>query len=298
MTADALEKKAETALAKAHLAALNEIRLELAKFFEKYADKDGKITYGDAAKYDRLAKLNEQIGETIIRLERDVKKIGKQYAKKAYEGGYFDSAYKLEMDAARDLDYKKPDNKKILALTVALVGGATVLGRIKRNTYNTVFSARAAVQGALATDKGIGYISKNIKDLLGKSAYEAQRIARTEMHRMRVEGQLSSMEHAQEAGVKLKKRWVASMDERTRKTHQELDGQEVGINEEFEWIAEDGTKVSAPAPGLSGNAGEDILCRCAVIEVIEGLEPKLRSDARGNKIPYVTRAEWNKRHGF
>ena len=62
-----------------------------------------------------------------------------------------------------------------------------------------------------------------------------------------------------------------SVDDRTRDSHQELDGVTIDLDENFE-----GEEGSGPAPGMLGSAEEDINCRCTMIEVVDGFEPNER----------------------
>lgn len=88
--------------------------------------------------------------------------------------------------------------------------------------------------------------------------YEIERIAVTEGHRAYVDGQQDAAESIEEdTGVSIYKRWDATMDDVTRKTHRLLNGQMKHMDELF--TTENG---SAAAPGLFGIAEEDVNCRC------------------------------------
>lgn len=89
-----------------------------------------------------------------------------------------------------------------------------------------------------------------------KKGYEVERIARTEtMTTVNYSTQLAY----EDAGVEQKK-WLATKDDRTRDNHLIMDGQTVGIKEEFE--SPDGFR--ALTPGDFGIADEDINCRCTI----------------------------------
>lgn len=94
--------------------------------------------------------------------------------------------------------------------------------------------------------------------------------ARTGMTGAQNAGRQELMEEAEEDGIKVKKRWVATLDDRTRDTHQILDGQEVPVSEPFEV---EGMEIMFPGdphaePELVYN------CRCTMIEVYEGVTRK------------------------
>ncbi len=96
----------------------------------------------------------------------------------------------------------------------------------------------------------------------GASPEEIIRVADTETVRDFNEG---GYDYAGESGLKLKKKWVAILDERTRDTHFELDGVVVGLNDRF--VSSSGD--SALHPGGFETAAENCNCRCG-IKYIEG----------------------------
>jgi SPP1 gp7 family putative phage head morphogenesis protein len=95
--------------------------------------------------------------------------------------------------------------------------------------------------------------------------------ARTSMTGAQNAGRLHQMEDAEEEGIKVKKRWVATLDNRTRDTHQDLDGQEVPVNEPFEV---DGMEIMFPGDPACEHPELVYNCRCTMIEVYEGIDRK------------------------
>lgn len=141
----------------------------------------------------------------------------------------------------------------------------------------------------------------DIRDVLQKELNteynKAIRIVRTESTRISGTAKQNSMEHIETLGIEAKKMWVSALDNRTRSSHQHLDGQIVGINEEFEVNGE-----RANAPGGFGTPHNDINCRCKVVTLIEDYKPTTRRvsiyDEEGNKtgtelVDYKTYEEWS-----
>jgi HK97 family phage portal protein len=89
----------------------------------------------------------------------------------------------------------------------------------------------------------------------------AETIARTETLKA---SNWATHEAQKASGVVDKRAWVATRDGRTRPTHAELDGTEVGIDEPFEVDGEE-----AMYPGGFGDPAEDINCRCTTVAVID-----------------------------
>lgn len=97
-----------------------------------------------------------------------------------------------------------------------------------------------------------------------KSAYETERIARTEVNRASNQGTLNGWMQSE---VVQQKSWLAGLDERTRdshlQAHNQYQAQPIPLAQDFQVGA-----CSAPAPGASGCPGEDINCRCSMIAIL------------------------------
>jgi len=119
---------------------------------------------------------------------------------------------------------------------------------------------RGVLDESLADGTGEAGTVKLIRERIGKviSASSAARIARTEMHTASTVG---ADEAARSTGLEIVKEWAAAEDARTRASHAQADGQEVGLDEPF-----DVGGASLMMPGdPSGPPGEIINCRCAIL---------------------------------
>lgn len=89
----------------------------------------------------------------------------------------------------------------------------------------------------------------------------ALNIARTETHQVAMETQQQTMETAAESlDATVTKTWVSSLDERTRDSHRDANGQTVPVDKPFKV---GGAKLRQPGDPL-GPPEEVINCRCAV----------------------------------
>jgi hypothetical protein len=71
---------------------------------------------------------------------------------------------------------------------------------------------------------------------------------------------------AKQTGLTLEKRWVDSDDARVRRSHREVDGQQVPIDDPYVWTSPESGRVQAAFPGdPSLPAAERIQCRCVEI---------------------------------
>lgn len=86
-------------------------------------------------------------------------------------------------------------------------------------------------------------------------AYEIQRIAETESHRIYNEAMFDT---AVKSGLPINKKWVTMLDNKVRETHDLLEGVSVKLDERF--YTNDGD--SALMPGGFERADNNINCRC------------------------------------
>lgn len=107
--------------------------------------------------------------------------------------------------------------------------------------------------------------AKMIKDQIGfNNRYRALRIARTEIVSASNQGSLNG---AKSTGLKLNKVWIATKGNRTRHSHQIMDGVTTGIDDRFEVPIFEGDKKTGSEklihPGdPNGSASNVINCRC------------------------------------
>lgn len=119
---------------------------------------------------------------------------------------------------------------------------------------------------------------------MGRSS--AIRTARTAVTGAQNAGRMDSYAAAEKIGIKLKKQWLATLDNRTRHSHAMLDGEKVDQDKKFS----NGCRF----PGdPQGPAWEIYNCRCTMVAAVDGIDT---SDAlrrtRDGLIPDMTYAQW------
>jgi len=132
--------------------------------------------------------------------------------------------------------------------------------------------ADAITQG-LAQGKTYKQMTDSIKDIIGRqmaadgklsfsgAMANALRIVRTESGRtLNAGAHASDMELANQ-GIDIQKEWQATLDNRTRDTHAEIDGERAAVDGTF-------------SNGLMYPS--EINCRCSTIPIIDGVGPQLR----------------------
>jgi SPP1 gp7 family putative phage head morphogenesis protein len=112
---------------------------------------------------------------------------------------------------------------------------------------------------AAANDEGLSEreTGKRIRERAPQiSKTRAERIARTETHSA---SEKASFDAAKALGIPIAKEWASAEDGRTRRTHAEIDGKTIGIDERFA-VGDDALLY----PGdMAGSAKEIVNCRCS-----------------------------------
>ena len=136
-------------------------------------------------------------------------------------------------------------------------------------------------------------VKRLISDLITQNWNRMRTFVRTAITGAQNAGRQKQMEDAEKEGVKGKKHWLATLDDRTRDTHQELDGQEVPIREPFK-VKVKGKIEKIMCPG-DPNALPCLVynCRCTMFEVYDGIErTSIRRDMDGNMIKNMNYKQW------
>ncbi len=127
------------------------------------------------------------------------------------------------------------------------------------------------------------------------SRTSAIRAARTSVTSAQNAGRMDTYAAAQKRGIKIKKQWLATLDNRTRHAHQKLDGQKRDINQTFSSELGD---IMFPGDPKAKPANL-YCCRCTLISVIEGRDTskakRRASDQKTGKwvlIKDMTYEEW------
>ena len=135
---------------------------------------------------------------------------------------------------------------------------ATLGATMVRNIDSTTVEQLAGeIAEGVSEGESTNQIARRIDAVFGGRRRNSKTIARTEVLKANQAGQL---EGAERSGVVTQQRWNTSQDDRVREDHPP-DGQQVELGGDFRTMVS-GTR--SKGPGLSGVAGVDINCRCAL----------------------------------
>lgn len=238
-----------------------------AKIFELYDRKDMENLPSIIYQLDWQKAIKKQIDSVLDNLNSKQFASIADYLTQCYEDGYIGTMYDL---------YGQKIPLAIACDPKAVIRAVKLDSKIKGSMYTHLGENVAALKDSIRKEisrgisTGISWaqIARNIsRNMIGsydnpKGSYAyAMRIARTEGHRIQIQSTMDAQQKAQDAGADIVKQWDATLDGRTRPTHQILDGQIRELDEDFEV---NGKKVSAP--GMFGTPSEDCNCRCALLQ--------------------------------
>lgn len=117
----------------------------------------------------------------------------------------------------------------------------------------------------VALGEGIPDIAARVARVTGSNVAAATRAARTSVTAAECAGRVVSYRRAQGMGVRLGQEWLATLDERTRSSHRQLDGERVEVGGKFS----NGCRYPGdPAAPYS----ETCNCRCTLVAAVDGVD--------------------------
>lgn len=146
--------------------------------------------------------------------------------------------------------------------------------------------------------EGLEGIAKRLQQVANMNANQAKTHARTAMTGAQNAGRIEGYHRAQELGIRLEKRWIATLDKRTRHAHAALDGQHVPVDKPFESLL---GKIMYPGDPNARPANV-YNCRCTLGNHLldyprENVKRRPNMQELGDALPqkpikYMTYAEW------
>lgn len=300
--------KLEKELRKVYQQAANELKDQLDGFVKKYGPEikklemdfiNGTISAEDLkwmqAKLLQKKILEQKVDQmTGTLLDANKKAMGmvngEQLNVFADNANY--QSFQITKDAGIDLMFSVYDEStaaKLLKEKPELLPRKVVNGK-KDKAWNQK-QISAAVLQAVIQGESIPKLAKRIAMQTASTNMNAMiRYARTAMTGAQNAGRMEMLHRAQGMGIKVRKTWLATLDGRTRDSHQHMDGTTVGVDEKF--------PNGLMFPGdPNGPPGEVYNCRCTLIYQYDDFPADPAADQRrdqttGQMIQNMTYVEW------
>lgn len=184
------------------------------------------------------------------------------YLAKSYEDAFIGTMYDLHGQGI-PLIFPIDQEEATRAIQLDSKLSEGLYKRLGVDTQALKTEIRGSVSRGIASNASWGQVARNIQNRMNIGLNRAIRIARTEGHRIQNESRYNAQVKAKQRGANVVKQWDATLDRRTRSTHQQLDGQVREIEEPYV-IPSNGRR--GMYPGEFGVAAEDINCRCASLQ--------------------------------
>lgn len=285
-------------------------RFEIKDKIKRRQLKEGIITARDYKQWkigqiaigERWDAMRQAVAEDLANREKIAKSIAEGYMPEVYAINMNYSTYAIEnglnintsftLYSREAVEKVMRDNPQLLPPPGKQMRKKIELGQVvkwkKRQVQSVVL--QSIIQG-----ESIPNMATRIsKTLCTNDRKAAIRYARTATTWAENAGRLDSYTRAQSMGVKLKKMWIAILDNRTRDAHRELDGQTIPVDKPFENSI---GKIMCPGDP-SANGANLWNCRCTMITQLEGFERdatdlSIRDTSKLN----MSYEEWKKGHG-
>lgn len=262
--------------------------------------ESGKITKKDYAEWrlKKMAKskqyneLRETIATDFVNADKIAMSYVNNYKKDAYALSMNYTTYDIEKTTRVNTSFTLYDRNAVEKL---IKDDPDILPMAKVNVkkdlkWNRKKVNSALIQGILQGED-IPDIAKRLGRVTGMNKKSAIRSARTAMTSASNTARLDAYERAEDLGIKMKKVWIATLDDRTRDSHALLDGEERDIDEPFS------NGLMYPADP-AGEPAEVYNCRCTMVKQIDKYKTDWQDLANRNvsKLGNMTYEEWKDAH--
>ncbi|WEA46820.1 phage minor head protein [Priestia aryabhattai] len=265
----------------------NEMYALLHKQYKQY-QTDGILTFETMIKQNRLKKFETKMIQLLTMLNKDVGSTIYEHLQNVRLQGYYRSSWIIETMSKVKLGYRTVPTDVLEKSIEHNFTGLTLNDRLEKQRKEIIIRLRETVTRGLNEGQSIQKMSRAVQKDMGVSAGKANRIVRTESHRLIQQSTLESANHANKSGVIMVKEWNSSKDERVRQKHKAnhriLNGKKIFVHEKFKQGS-----VKGDGCGMMGTASHDINCRCILSYEIERIEAKTHEE-----LAKLTYEEWMK----
>ena len=249
------------ALEESYQKALNDINGVIAKLLARKDTENLQVIIYQL-KYQRL--LKSEIEGFLNALHTQNYQLIDDYLKDSYITAHIGTLFDLQ---GQGVPLILPLNQE------QMISAITLNSKLSEPLYNSLgydvehlkINVVSEISRGIAQRLTYAEIARNLSAITKVDFNKTFRIARTEGHRIQQEATYNLQARAKEKGAKIFKQWDSTLDKKTRPTHRELDGQMIGVNDDFHRSG--GGK--ALYPGGFGDPKEDCNCRCCLVQVAE-----------------------------
>lgn len=315
---DKIIEKIEKEVSKEYQRANKEIEEKLADYLRRFEKKDetwrrwveeGKKTESEYRQWrkgqiligKRWEEMKEVLAQDYLNAHKIAESIVKGHMPEVYAINHNYATFEIEKGSQIDTSYSLYSRETVEKLfradspfyksPGAKMQQAIKDGRIMRWERSQIQSVM--MQGILQGES-IPNLTKRLEKVTGGEHAAAIRNARTMATGVQNAGRMDAYDRAEKMGIQVKKRWLATLDSRTRHWHRELDGVTIPVKQKFK---NDAGEIMYPGDPTA--SGENIYnCRCTLLSIIDGfdIDNEDLSLRHTKNLKEATYEEWKKSH--
>lgn len=315
---DKIIEQMEKEISKEYRKAHEEIAEKLADYLRRFEKKDrtwrkwveeGKKTQAEYTQWrkgqilisKRWEDMKNDLAEDYLNAHKIAESIVRGHMPEVYALNHNYATFEVEKGSQLDTNYSLYSRETVESLfrgdrelyksPGAKVQQAIKDGRIKRWERSQIQSVM--IQGVLQGES-IPNLTRRLEKVTGGEHAAAIRNARTMATGVQNAGRMDAYKRAEGMGIQVKKKWLATLDSRTRHWHRDLDGVTLPVDKPFE---NDFGKIMFPGDATADGANI-YNCRCTLLTVIPGFEiDTSNTDLRHDKnLKESTYEEWKNSH--
>lgn len=271
--------------------------------------KQGKMSVDDYNKWrqnsmlrnERYEQMTDVLSQHMVNADTQARDIVHKKSFGIYANNYNYAKYEVEKGLKINTSFTLFDQKTVERLasknpkllpdpsekTKEKIREKKIAKWSKRKINNAI--TQGVLQGEPIED-----IAKRLEDVTRMGWNNAVRNARTAMTGAQNAGRFDSYTDSKRLGIKLKKQWMATLDERTRTSHQNLDGELAEVDKKFS------NGLMFPADP-EGKPAEVYNCRCTMVAELEDYPSgkfERFDNIEGKPIENCTYKEWAQAKGI
>lgn len=248
------EKAVLNALKKTYEDALSEIYGKIAQLMERYDADMQHVIY--QVQYQEALKT--QIQAILETLQTNEFETLSEYLTKAYEEGFLGAMYDMQGQGI-PLVFPIDQEQVMEAIMMETNLSEELYAKLGKDVKDLQKKIASEISRGISAGLMYKEMARNIEALAKIPKNNAMRIARTEAHRIQCKAAYDAQWKAKSKGADVVKQWNATLDNKTRDSHRDLDGEIKELEEKF--------SNGLEYPGdPHGEAGEVINCRCALLQ--------------------------------
>ena len=321
---DKIIEKIAKRLNREYKTANKDMEKKLEKYFKAFDRKDkekrdllkkGLITQQEYKDWRigqiMIGKRWEEMLDTLAQDYHNTNEIARQIAKDnaydVYALNHDYGTFQVEKESLVDTSYTLYDRGTVSRLAKA---DQKMLPDPSERTLKRIRDAKekrwskqklnSAIMQGILQGEPLAKVAKRLQSVTNMEKAQAMRNARTMMTNAQSSGRYDAYRRAKGMGIYFKVVWIATLDNRTRHEHRQLDGQMQEVDTPFEV---DGQQIMYPADlgGTNYKVPPELIynCRCTIGAAIPGTklyEQGLQGVDRFSRLKDMSYEEWKGEH--